>query len=462
MGCGTSRPRLDDSDCNPATGSTRKSAAPITNITQSYQRARCSNTNPQRSRAIGRGGDAKPPSYEREDPRRPGQAVLNILKGGLALKREGTVNAFESCKHKRILVLIDDNHKMDRITKRAICSLASFILLIGHGYQCDMEFRWPGYNNNDSPKLGTAGSEMAKALQKLMDTKTWEDACEMIDANDKLQEVGLKTWVENQLKWKPSNDQFQFAEQYRHHLPGEAIRVANLKGNDTDEDLHRKLRVEARSIMAKHIAGWAANDIDRTHLMKLDTEARKKSERDQKLSSNLGFEYRKAMENYEREMHLGADGTPTLVILLVASPITKTEKDSIIDCQRNIMASLGTKVANGSRDAYAMQTVVFTKSMASANLKHFQDIDDAFKGHHDINDLTKVEETKFCKNGPSPELLAKIFNSNLSSIDKSELGERELYSQEILTDGKGDIQWPSHEDVMRTFRPDDGDSDSEG
>lgn len=397
-----------------------------------------------------RDGDAHkdPPPYETIAQNRSDELILEVLQQGLNLQSRDAINAFDSCKHRRLRIWIDDNPALKAQTRSAIQLFTLFLFLIGKGTTCDMEFCWMSRSNLASDQIGATDRETAEALNQLMKTQNWETACNMIKTETKLEKLELREWLSSQMGHNAGSQRHSSAKATNPSLHGESAR-----------EKHNRLLVHARKLMTPYFAGWELKEVDMNKLVQLDKEAVKEAKKQTNLRNNISRTLIKEIEAYKRETEREGEGTPTTVIPLVGSHILEAEKKSVIECQRStgFTSKLSRKTVTG--DMFSIQTVAFTEFMPEASVKLLQAIDNAFDGDHDINDLTMVDEKSLLEYGPAAKLFEKVLNSHLRRVDGLKLATKDMYGKEKSCTNDGTINFPHIEEVERIFGKGDEDSD---
>lgn len=100
--------------------------------------------------------------------------------------------------------------------------------------------------------------------------------------------------------------------------------------------------------------------------------------------------------------------------------------------------------------------------MDKDTIASLRQIDDAFKGEDDINDLTEVHDTTFLKSGPSAKMVYKMLNAHNKSVDSMQLKKAEdKYGKIPLAVPGQDLTIPSFREVARILGQSDGDSDDD-
>ncbi|KAF5971880.1 hypothetical protein FBULB1_9002 [Fusarium bulbicola] len=389
-----------------------------------------------------------PVSFNFPPPSLSAELILDMFQQGLGLRGHETINAFNNCKHRRLKIHMDPNPALDKATREAILTFARFLYLIGKGTMCHMEFFWMSRSNLESPEIQEEDRGRAKALNRLMKTDNWNTACNMIKTEPELERLGLKDWLKRQQDRSPGLQGQCTADATRPDLNREPA-----------SEKHARLLSEARRLMTPYFAGWELKNIDMEELVNLDAEAVKEAKKQSRVRNNVSFTLEKEIGAYQREINRGGEGTPTTVVLLVGSPIVEAEKNSVINCQKGIGFTSKLSHDTVTGDMFCIQTLAFTEFMPRDSVKRYQQIDNAFGGNKDINDLTEVTESKLLEYGPSAKLFEKVLNSHLRTVDKSNLAIKDMYGKQKLCDDGNSIVFPTVKEVNRIFGRDDEDSE---
>ncbi|KAF4963146.1 hypothetical protein FSARC_8811 [Fusarium sarcochroum] len=388
------------------------------------------------------------PPYMSTAQERSAELILKVLQQGLNLRSHDTVNAFNNCKHRRLKIWIDDNPALGKSTRKAILLSALYLFLIGKGTMCDMEFLWMSRSNLESQEIEEEDREKAKALHRLMKTDNWGTACNMINNESGLEGLGLKEWLKSQTDHSAG---------LQRHSTADATRSS--RNVERPSEKHARLLVEARNLMTQYFVGWELKDIDMEELVKLDREAVKEAEKQTRIRNSVSFTLERETGAYKREVERGGAGTPTTVVLLVGSPIVEAEKNSVIKCQEDTGFTSKSSRYTVTGDIFCIQTLAFTEFMPRDSVQRFQQIDNAFSGNQDINDLTEVTESTLLEYGPTAKLFQKVLNSHLQSVDKSSMATKDMYGRQRLCADGGQIVFPRIEEVMKIFERDIEDSE---
>ncbi len=198
-------------------------------------------------------------------------------------------------------------------------------------------------------------------------------------------------------------------------------------------------------VLVRFWRGFHQQQLNLDEMWRMCAKATIESGKQPRSLSNVRFTLERATAHYQRQIQ-GKNRTPTTVLLLTGSPMQKREAKLVIDQQRNSDMD----VEGGD---FFIEIGALTQAMDDVGKQSFRELDDAFRGTQDINDVTEMEDDKLLRMGPSAELLFKMLNAHNPTVDKMNLKKAgHMYGRtELLGPGQTKLEMPSFEDAARAL-----------
>ncbi|KAK8096407.1 uncharacterized protein PG998_014275 [Apiospora kogelbergensis] len=382
--------------------------------------------------------------------------IAASIRAGLDLRIDhGPVNAFNSLRQRCFRVWIDDNHRLQPVTKSGIRQIVFILLLLAQTTDCEMEFLFMSQSNTQSQNLSEASRSKAEARDELWYTTSWDDAKALVERSPALKTLGIDQWIK-------TNSAIQRQHQGNHQTSSTGPNGAQMSDireikEETNNEKHVRLLFHVRGLKAPDWQGYHQRDLDMKKIRNLHIAATKRAKQQPKCLNNISFTYYKEIGEYKRKMVRKESATPTTVLILTASPLQAAESDAIMKFQKENDVSMfkrrGSETVEGQGTQFCISTLAFGQFIDKSNMKYYVNIDDHFPGEDDINDLIPVNDTMIAKFGLSAKSWMKLLNAHNPTIDNMKFKkEEEKYGTEpLVTNDQDPLTMPSLVDIKRAF-----------
>jgi hypothetical protein len=408
------------------------------------------------------------PPYSESDPyisksnsktNKSAKIILDTVREAHQMQKHGINGAFNVLAERHIHIWIDASYLHSRDTKIAIELQAAIHLQLGQAKDSDMTFFFTSYPNLDSENLGKSERKLLLQLIRVWETSSWSNAEEIVSRNEILSShFELASWMKGD--FKPKRKEGEMAQVEQVEQAGERHDGASER---SPNEKHTILLAHVRELMLPFWHGWHQRDFAGVDdLFLLCKEARKAAKRQRKCLNSICIMYRREIGLYLR-LREQKQAFPVTCFPLIGSMMQSGEVSAIKSYQqvndhklkkrltynsqpkkgiwkRGGAASSNAETVEGEIDAAARRDLPFQitgmvdiEEMSVDGVKGFQDIDSAFKGEDDINDIKTYMHTMYLNSFFSPCALFLYYNGHNKEVDDVEISQEDMYGAVSLT-----------------------------